>query len=372
MAFLNYLFEFRMIKKMYMLIGILVMPFNALASNDPFVPTDPDVVIEKWSVYPTTEHPKDRIALLLSDAKYPGNSHYYAQAAILITANKKALLYNDQHLYYEAITKQYYHQFGQSASILETLLMNYPRHINARLLLTNVYSAMGKFDLARSMCETLIGKAQSILVAACVLNIDAQEGGIEQIEKSLSSLSALAENYPTNDRETEIYVDEIRASMATQIHDFTQAKQILRQHENETAPVSYWVLWADTQLALNQAPAVLDILGKVVSNTTNQDDALLLRLAIAEKQTNTGSTQWISKIKERIVLRELRQDREHAFDIALYYLELEGDLDTAYKWAKLNWQQAKYTEDANLLARIESKMETLEVPAPSTLYKVQK
>ena len=335
----------------------LLLFVNASFAQEAFIPSDNNYVIAKWKVDVSNQSVDLEIANLLNQAKYPGNSNHYAQASILIDANLAVLSEHPQFLYYQAITQQYYHKFAQSTELLQQLLKQNPAHANARLLLSNLFAVQGEFAQAKAMCSTLVGKVEIVIVAACKLNIDAQQGDQAQIKLALDSLTLFTESYAAQNLETTIYIDEIRASMATYIKNYEFADEILSAHIGEKAPVSFWVLWADIQLALNQPSAVLNTLGFIVSETKNQDDALLLRLALAEKALNVRSEKWLPKVEERIALRELRQDEEHAFDIALYYYHVENKPKIALTWAELNWQQAKLKEDALLLSLVNSQMD---------------
>jgi hypothetical protein len=160
-----------------------------------------------------------------------------------------------------------------------------------------------------------------------------------------------------------IYVAEIQASIATFLEQYALADKILAPFINDNVPVSFWVLWADTKLAIGQAQTVLATLGPLVKHSSNQDDALLLRLAIAEKALDVYAPVWLALVQKRVELREARNDKEHAFDIALYYLNFTTNKELALKWAQINWQQAKLKEDAVLLASAQNLNKASQTPS---------
>lgn len=97
---------------------------------------------------------------------------------------------------------------------------------------------------------------------------------------------------------------------------------------------------------------ILNTLPTLVTDKQNLEDALLLRLAIAEQSYNEHSgNQWQTLMAQRVALRELRQDRFHASDLAHYYLDINKQPEKALYWAEINWQQAKLDADQQLLTR---------------------
>ena len=108
--------------------------------------------------------------------------------------------------------------------------------------------------------------------------------------------------------------------------------------------------WADVNLALQNNQVVIDELTPLVSTSSQADDSLLVRLAMAEKKIAT-TTHWQTQVRERIALREQRDDQAHAADLAMYYLDIAPDSIKALYWAERNWQQAREASDKNLLVR---------------------
>ena len=134
-----------------------------------------------------------------------------------------------------------------------------------------------------------------------------------------------------------------------------QANEHLTGYPLTEMPVSYLALWADIQLSEQQNDSVLNKLGPIVLSSDSFDDALLLRLALAEQNINISgnstSTIWKNRLKQRIDIRLKRNDTAHAADIARYYLDIKPDQSKALYWAKINWQQAKLHADKRILER---------------------
>lgn len=327
------------------------------ASNKAFVP-DNDFVVGKWNNQKNTDLVKNSqspeviergITRLLHQAKYMGNSQNYVRAKNLLSQIDSTQSSHSQFIYYDAVIQQHYHNFKKSLLLLQQVLDEQPEHANALLLSSNLYAVQGNFERAKQVCASLTGMVEPILVAACKLNIDAQEGGPEDIEIALATLTKFNQQFPSKNLETATYVTEIQASLANYVGQSALANDILTPYMDKKLPVSFWVLWADVQINMAQAQNVLNTLGPLVEQTQNKDDALLLRLAIAEKTIQAKPLKWLPLVKERVELRMLRQDEEHAFDIALYYMHFTDEPKKAYSWALTNWQQAKLQEDSRLL-----------------------
>lgn len=114
------------------------------------------------------------------------------------------------------------------------------------------------------------------------------------------------------------------------------------------------MLWADIHLDQQQGEVVLETLGPIVEASDSFDDALLLRLTLAEQLSNTSNTSnkvWQQRLSQRIEIRLQRNDTAHAADIAQYYLDIDPEPIKALHWANINWQQAKLTADKLLLKR---------------------
>jgi hypothetical protein len=165
--------------------------------------------------------------------------------------------------------------------------------------------------------------------------------------------------------------------MATRLNKPVQAARWLDNFSPRIS-TNYLAQWADIQLTLGNSAEVLQTLAPVVDAAGVMDDALLLRLAIAEKSLNLSSevapatsdsrseqprslheslnrdvSRWQALMQARVALREERGDREHAAQMARYYLDLRPDAERALHWAKLNTVSSREYTDNELLRRAE-------------------
>jgi len=142
--------------------------------------------------------------------------------------------------------------------------------------------------------------------------------------------------------------------MSYRLGNYKQALSHLQSVDLVNAPVSLIVLWADVHLALAQHTDVLNTLSALLPDKNNLEDAILLRLAIAEKKLNKTGKKWQNLMAQRVTLRELRKDTFHASDLAKYYLDVQPNRDKALYWAHINWQQAKMSADEQLLIQAQA------------------
>jgi tetratricopeptide (TPR) repeat protein len=328
---------------------LLFIYSSRVFSSEPFVPDSSAFVVAKWPLQTSALNVSNQIQNLLNNASYPGNSPNYSIAASLLKQSSVDDVSVMDRLYYDAVIKQHYHRFEESKELLLTLLKGQSKNPNALLLLSNMYSVLGEHELAEKMCIRLISIAPQSFVVTCVLNVRAQDG---DVESSLEQLSVFLKNNDLSGESNEglaIWSAEILASLARANGDLKRAQKILGPYTNKKVPVSFWVLWSDIQLELDKPERVRNRIESIVKSSLNQDDALILRLALAEQRLVPLKSVWLEKVRARIGLRELRNDTEHAFDIALYYYFIEREYQKAHSWALINWDQAKLLDDKNLL-----------------------
>ncbi|MGO2476823.1 MAG: tetratricopeptide repeat protein, partial [Pseudoalteromonas sp.] len=234
------------------------------------------------------------------------------------------------------------HQFDEALRITESVLNMDDSHINTRLLRANILMVKGEFNKAKKQCLTLLGIAATEIVTICTTDVLSQNGQLAQSYQSLKNSIPISKQTLNS--------QHLLAEMAFRLNKPSQALSHINNVELNQAPVSLVVLWADIQLALGAEQLILSTLPKLTNDPLNLEDALLLRLAIAEKNI-TDKNEWQQRMSKRVELRELRQDTFHASDLALYYLSIDKQTEKALYWANINWQQAKLDADKQLLSQ---------------------
>lgn len=205
----------------------------------------------------------------------------------------------------------------------------------------------GDLRLAKQACLALLGRANIVVLSPCALDVASQEG---HLDDSYQTLTRLFKSQGRVDSPEKRWIVQMLADMALRNNMPAAANTHLQSIDLATASVSVLSLWADIQLALLKYDQVLIRLAPIVNAHPIQDDALLLRLVIAEKKYSQ-LTDWQNILAQRVALRELRQDNLHAADLARYYLEVNVQPEKALFWARVNWQAARQHGDRNLLDR---------------------
>lgn len=353
--------------------------FSVTTSAAPYVPKAADEIVAQWPALsadalqkiksplhtslPTHLKTQDAATIValanayLAQAALPGQSRLYglAQAALKPLIEKSLIENNttDKNLWLAwAQVQQHQHNFVIAQQALENVLQQDPANINANLLAARIYVIQENPLAARNACLKLLGSADLFTVTACSLeaNTYLNPGDLGSSYQQLKQLIN-SQGLPSDERGT--WVIQMLADMAMRNKDPAAAASWLEQRL-QNASVNYLSQWADAQLALNNAAQVIQHLAKVINNAPEMDDALLLRLALAEKKINSIDNVWQNKLTERVVLREQRQDNLHANEMTVYYLDIKPNPVKALYWAKINIVSAREAHDKELLARAEA------------------
>ena len=326
------------------------------------IPSSADTVIAAWPasrsmpvqeaqlatrMRPADPHAVAQLAnAYLRDAALPGQSRFYglAQAALqplIDHADSNADIWLAW-----AQVQQHQHAFTDALAALEKVTQLQPDNINAHLLTARIFLIQDNADAARQACLKLLGNADLLTAGGCALEVTSLQGDLAQSYQQLASLVE-REQLPQDERGP--WLAQILADMALRLKDPLAAERWLNTQPKDNASVNFLSQWGDVQLALGQPEKVLQTLEPIVQNAADVDDALLLRLALAEKKI--GGEQWRGKLRERITLREQRMDNQHANEIARYYLDIDPQPQQALYWAQINWQNAREYGDRELLER---------------------
>ncbi len=360
--------------RFFCLIIFLSLSFAAIttAKATPYTPKASDEIIAQWPVLTNDSllkiktasrlQPNDPTTIVklannyLAQAAQPGQSRLYglAQAALkplIETADSEKNQNKDLWLVWAQV-QQHQHNFLVAQQALAKVLQQDPANISANLLAARIYVILENPLAARNACLKLLGSADLFTVTACSLeaNTYLHTGELSSSYQQLSQLVA-TQGLPSDERGT--WLIQMLADMAIRNDDPTAAASWLEQRL-PNATVNYLAQWADVELALNNAPKVLAHLTQVVSSAPEMDDALLLRLALAEKKINVPNHAWQQQLAERVALREQRQDTLHANELAVYYLDINPNPEKALQWAKINFVSAREYNDKKLLARAEA------------------
>ncbi|WP_281557590.1 hypothetical protein [Thalassomonas sp. RHCl1] len=249
------------------------------------------------------------------------------------------------------------HKFSQALDVLTALLEQAPEQANARLLQANILMVQGFYHKAKQSCLALTGHIALTAVAICALDADSQDLGQQaRLKQNYQSLINLLAKDKQPEQAILLWANQVLAEMALRLNRPLAAQQHLRGIALSRAPVSLIALWADIELALGHDDLLLTRLPALAiqAQTQSLPDAILLRLAIAEKNSKTqtaNNSQWQALMAERVKLRESRRENDHGAQLARYYLDVHPDSNKAKHWAAINYQQAKMASDRALLDR---------------------
>jgi hypothetical protein len=194
----------------------------------------------------------------------------------------------------------------------------------------------------------LLGHADLLTLSTCTLEARSTLGN-KELNESYAQLQHTVNRQGLPDDERQLWILQVLADMALRLDKPQAALHYLNLIKARNS-LSVWVQWADANLVLGNNQTVINELVPLINTTTQADDSVLIRLAIAEKKI-ANAIHWQTQVRERIALRELRDDHAHAADLAIYYLDVVPDAHKALHWAERNWQQAREASDKQLLMR---------------------
>jgi len=338
-------------------ISLTVFLISSLPSYaEPYTPQSADTVIAQWPA-------KNSLALagsqqyslasavslsenLLARASQPGQSYLYGFAETLLQRwIKKGRNDNPQLWVNWARVLQHKHDFTQAEQALESALRIQAGNVNAHFLRARIGVVQQDYAIAKRACDQIVKAGDLLGGNVCHLEVASHQG---QLSQSYQSLSTLASNLP----EDQIRIDWVRATLA----DMAARQGLWVDSEKwldasvDDNDLSSLIEWADVKLKLKKYQEVDSKLSAVVQSIPSSEDALFVRLALAEKGLG-NSVVWKQRVTARMMLREQREDLFHASDLAIFYLDIEPMPKEALRWAEINWQQAKEYKDKELLER---------------------
>jgi uncharacterized protein HemY len=285
-----------------------------------------------------------------------GNYHF-SQARILFDKLQKSAVNPAEYHYLAARLLQHQHQFDAALEHLDKTLSTEATHVSAWLLKANIHLIQYDMDNAMNACKKLVGNTSLLVATACSLEVTSYQP--EKLQESYTLLSLLlnrsgfehSQASSASAQEQYPWLVQLAADMALRLERFDEADRWLSVKDLQAMPLSYIVLWADVQLKRGEYERVLNTLAAIVDQKPFKDDALLVRLAMAQgaSAAYNGKNNWQALAKQRIEIRIKRNDGFHAADIARFFLHVESDPQAALYWAEQNYAQAKLFDDRALL-----------------------
>jgi tetratricopeptide (TPR) repeat protein len=348
-----------------LLVPILAILFSLNSVAEVYRPTA-NQVVASWDSSQSLDNTRvslQNVEWHLQQSQYAGSSNLHLrQASVMLDNLEETQANKPEYWYYKARVLEHQHQFTAALQALDNSLKLDETFISAWLMKSNLLLLMGENNSAKQTCLRLIGMANVDIALACSLQT---AKGMDQIKTAYAKLQPLVKrlHHDTDNIEaSNIWLVQLAADMATQLNLIQQSAVWMSTYPLEKTPISYMSQWADTQLDLGQYKNVLDRLGEIMQQVGYQDDALLMRLAMAEVQSNQEShhngtqKKWQSSAKNRVTLRLHRNDTYHAADLSRFYIYIEPNPEKALFWAQQNLAQSLSHEDYALHKKAQAMM----------------
>lgn len=340
-------------------IFILAILFSSSSIADVYRPTN-NQVVASWDNSQSLNNTRvslQNVEWHLQQSQYPGSSNLHLrQASMMLDSLLDTQADKPEYWYYKARVFEHQHQFTPALQALENAIELDANFVSAWLMKSNVLLLMGQNDSAKTTCLRLVGMTNIDIALACSLQT---AKGEEQVKKAYATLQPLVKRIQhdtENIAPSHLWLVQLVADMATQLTLTQQSAVWMNTYPLEKTPISYMSQWADTQLDLGQYENVLNKLGDIVEQAGYQDDALLMRLAMAEikmeplsRDIDNTSKKWQLAAKNRVTLRLQRNDTYHAADLSRFYIYIEPNAEHALFWARQNLTQSLSHEDYALL-----------------------
>jgi tetratricopeptide (TPR) repeat protein len=338
---------------LFIFISAILFSLNSIAKV--YSPTA-NQVVASWDTSQSINNTRvslQNVEWHLQQSQYAGSSNLHLrQASLMLDKLLDTQAGQPEYWYYKARVLEHQHQFVLALQALDNAIELDETFVSAWLMKSNVLLIMGQNDKATKTCLSLVGLANIDIALACSLQT---AKGTEQVKSAYTKLLPIVNRieYDTkNIPASNMWLVQLAADMATQLGLIQQSAAWMNTYPLEKTPISYMSQWADTQLELGQYENVLHRLGAIVQQAGYQDDALLMRLAMAEiklMEDAKSSNKWQLAAKNRVTLRLQRNDTFHAADLSRFYLYIQPDFEQALFWAQQNLLQSQSHEDHALL-----------------------
>ncbi len=242
--------------------------------------------------------------------------------------------------------QQYLHEFDASAANLQRLLARpgAPRP-QAWLTLATVRRVQGRYADSDAACAAVARAGAALHGQACAAENGALRGQFDAARNAFAALLSTGANPPA----TQAWLTTSLAELEQRAGRAKEAEAAFRA-ALKLDPDSYTTLaFADLLIDEKRPAEALALLkGQVRS------DAVLLRLAIAGKQSRAASaTADVAEMRERITLANARPDAKifHGREQAMFALAVDADAAAALDLARGNAEHQREPLDILVLAR---------------------
>ncbi|HEY3254481.1 MAG TPA: hypothetical protein VGJ91_11045, partial [Polyangiaceae bacterium] len=237
--------------------------------------------------------------------------------------------------------RQSNHEFLPALTDLDQALRTSPADAQALLDRASIRTVLGRYDAARGDCQALQGLTAPLYVAVCRAAIAGATGSARAATADLSR-ALLA---PGVELEDKCWAESLLGELSTRVGDSAAAESHFRSVLAACPNDSYAKgALADLWLDLARDSEVV----RLLSDQARQD-ALLLRLAIAERKLGASSFEThLEDLKQRFEEAHLRGSAVHRREEARFELALRDAPERALPLALANFQVQRETADVRI------------------------
>lgn len=272
-----------------------------------------------------------------SDPRYNG----YAEAALAPWLSLRRA--PNEVLLLRATLRQSTHDFTGALADLDVVLADKPRDVQARLTRATVLQVQARYAEAQKDCAALAQIADGLVTVTCVAGISSLRGQAEASAKTLRN--ALDRSGPATAPQVRVWALTVLAETEIRLGDGEAAERHFKEANSFGRDGYLLGAYADFLLDAGRPAEVRNLLQNEV-----RVDALLLRLALAEKQLRAPALDdRTADLRERFSTARRRGDAVHRREEAMFALHLEGRIPDALALAAANWQVQREPSDARIL-----------------------
>lgn len=257
-----------------------------------------------------------------------------------------------QHWWLSATVRQRLHDFDGAATDLFRAMSMTPNDPQLHFSAFSVAMAQGRHEDAGRYCKRFSQLSPGYLASACKAEWLTATG------KPESARFALRQTVATPSSRQDVVGFQYAVSTLAELETTDRPEQADRLWQlalaldpDDLYSRSHYCQWLLDQQRLDD---VLDC-----SNGYDNVDALaVIRVQALQSVDPTAAAALADKISARIAQASWRGDWLHAYEYALFLLDVRPDPVAALQMARRNWQQQRRPEDAALLARAEKAFNT--------------
>ncbi len=242
-----------------------------------------------------------------------------------------------------AVIRQSQHQFdGALADLDRTLAIN-PAHAQAWLSRAFILQVQGRYDEALKSCGRLPSAVSALVQVTCAARIQSLSGQAPGAFERLSRVLDRSKDVPPPLR---LWALTVLAEIAELSGQEALAARTYREALSLGLRDAYLLgVYADFLLDRGRHEDVRELLAG-----ENRTDALLLRLALAERQLgDPEAANHIAVLEARFEASRRRGDTRHRRAEARFALHVKNEPERALRLALDNWRSQKEPGDARLV-----------------------